>query len=252
VKLPIRGISSRYTVIAWIDGSRIDPAGLAPHANEALTGLLSAGCGFAEMAIWLIGSRGHVESADDVLYAKAFLAKATANKPPDRSLTETFFRDKKRYKLWNDFQFDARGGVLMRAEVGRTPIPCNGQLPGSWAGEAHPENNRADWNSAHTMYNLINEARIGSEAQYLDHIIDPTGPGVPWIWSVIGFDKTGLPGLNTQIFPTYWIYRDGVRCGGRTQKDLARFVTNNLASELKRSDLDRYKATDWSDPCTEN
>jgi hypothetical protein len=248
-KLIIRGISRRYTIVAWIDGSRIHLEEMA--ANAALKRVLSVGCS-AEVALWRFGFQGEVDSPADVRYAKAFLVRAASNETPPRQLTERLFQDKTAYKLWNDFQVDSRGAVAqLRSEVGNTPFPCDPQLPVGWEGELHPENGKAAWNSSQTMHSLINEARIGKAARAVERTLDPTGHGTPWIWSVLGFDKRGAASLDVQLFPTFWVYRDGVFCGSRKQADLARFVTGVTPRELKRSDLDRYEQTDWSEPCTE-
>ena len=249
-RLIIRGISRRYTVVSWIDGTRINPEKMP--ANDALKQMLSSkGC-FAEVALWRIGVRGPlVESAQDIAYAKAFLIHATSNQVPPAQLTENFFKDKTAYKLWNDFQIDLRGALaLIRSEVGHTPFPCAPHLPFSWEGDPHTDNGKAVWNSSGTKYNLINEARIGKAAQGVEQTLDPTGAITPWIWSVLGFDKSGSASLDVQLFPTYWVYQDGVFCGSRKQHEFGEFVTRTTSGELKRSDLDRYKPEDWSEPCT--
>lgn len=250
--ITVRGVSRRYTVVAWIDRDLIDPESIAPNANEALKDILANPllC-YGQLALWYTGGRGPVQSSADVLYAKAFLVNKTSNDPPPVNLTEKFFQKTTAYKLWNDFQVNAGGVVVQRARIGETTLPCSFKPKATFGGEVHPENEKTEWNADRTMLSQINEARIGTAAQRIERAIDPKGPPTPWIWSILGFDIQGNTKIATQIFPTYSVYLDGTFCGNRVQDELARFVSMTTRSDVTRSDVARYQARDWSNPCTE-
>jgi len=250
--LTIRGISRRYTIVAWIDGSKIDPEKIAPTANITLKSSLgnTFECGLL-VARWRGGSRAHVVTAADRLYAKAFLIQRTSNSTPPTSLSDEFRSDVGAFKLYIDFQVDQAGRVIRKTVVvGKTPFPCI-DIVKKWDGEAHPENGRIIWDGSRTVQALLVEARIGKHAQQVERTIDPKGPGTPWIWSLIGFDTAGTARVDSQMFPTYWVFRDGILCGRHDQVDLARFVTGTTARDLKSTNVAAYRPEDWNEPCTE-
>jgi hypothetical protein len=106
--------------------------------------------------------------------------------------------------------------------VGRTPEPCTGLQLFSVAAEAALENGVRRVSRA--MLYQVNSGRLGAEGQQVNAYLNKrqyTGPGLwpmatPYIWSAIEFAADGnvrplLQGSTIQIFPTYFLYRNGQR-----------------------------------------
>lgn|GEM_PF-1092360 len=249
--LSIRGVSSRYTVVGWLDGSEIRPQTVAPSASRALKDDLNGPlCSWLVVVRWLAwGSPTDIVTDADRLYAKAFLLSSASNPEPPPEIDDGYSSQVKQYKLYNDYQVDADDSVIHQsALMGETPSPC--RIPKSASGDRHPNNDSVFWNENQTMLMHLNEARIGREAQRILRVIDPRGPSAGWIWSLVAVDKKGTAKARSAGFPSFRVYRDGVVCGEWKQEDLARFLKAGESSEVKLGEARRLKPEDLEEACT--
>lgn len=249
--IAVRGLSPRVTVVAWIDGDAIDLNAIAPHASRSLRSMLAspAQCLGLVMA-WLSSPPSirplQISTADDALYAKAFLVKGAANPRPPRFLPEDF-EVSGSYKLMNTFQAtaDADGSfdvalINRGVYIGKTPDPC-GLLPSehypvfTLDGEEHPTNNKT-----FVVGNGIvqmNQARINQKAQTVERNLTdrtrPVGAVTPWIWSGIRIEKDGEFSVCLQRFPSFAIYIDSQLVEERKQANLVDFMHLDENSQIQ-------------------
>jgi hypothetical protein len=249
--LPIRGVSSRYTVVGWLDGTRIRPEDVAPSANRTLKKDLSGiVCSWLVMVRWgWWGSPTDIVTDADRLYAKAFLLSSAANPEPPDEIDDRYPSQVTRYKLYNDYQVDADDSVIHQsARMGETPFPCG--IPFDARGDVHPHNDGVFWNEDQSALMHLNEARIGKSAQDVLKAIDPHGPSAGWIWSLVAIDKKGSAKARTAGFPSFWVYRDGLVCGKWKQERLAQFLKAGESSELRLNEARQLSAEDLDEACT--
>jgi hypothetical protein len=201
---------------------------------------------------------------DDAVYAGAALVKSSANHTPPPKLTDDYIRGGD-YRLLNDFQ--VLGGAdrafaqvtASRAIVGRTPLPCGGEevirksrlasMVTNWldlgTSDAHEQmNNRRFCNARTGHITQISEGRIGRMGREVQKIL--TGSTrraddiVPWIYSAVSFNRNAVLSLQTQAFPTYFVYIDGRLDRNRTVKQgkYADFVSRDATSQFSANGID--------------
>jgi hypothetical protein len=86
------------------------------------------------------------------------------------------------------------------------------------------------------------EGRVGADAQAVNMTLNactstnfagfcnaPVPPVTPYIWSFPLFDATGAYTVNTQIFPTYYVYEEGKLVNKIPQTALENFIKLNAA-----------------------
>ncbi len=120
------------------------------------------------------------------------------------------------FRLFNRLKttYSQSGGVISTpafaqaaAIVGTTPDPC-GIFPNA-SGEENLFNGSEGRTYSGTGVYQLAEGRLGSIGQQVNFTIN--GMTTPWIWSVIRFDSSGnLSPLDHAIFPTYYVYVNGV------------------------------------------
>jgi len=118
--------------------------------------------------------------------------------------------------------------------------------------DPHPDNNAQGVAPGRLTAFHLSEARIGLDGQTvnrtLNHCLilnaiglcaDPVPSVTPWIWAITKLDYAGQYTLDTQIFPTYYVYEDGTRIPSKTvfQGALELFISLNAESQRKASDI---------------
>lgn len=239
-------------VIGWIDGSRVAyPSG----ANLVLQAdLFSVVDCLALEGIWLgTGSPAGIVTEADREFANAFLIKNSANQAPpleidpDAELAAGDFRAFSRFQAAysvNDNQILSDPKIVKSVSIlGKTPEPCTHELFPSVAAEENAENGITGITADGTRIFQITEGRLGSKGQKVNQTIN--GRSTPWIWSVTEFDLTGVlvyPTTlgsgkpNHQMFPTYYVYRNGAIYRIFGQSDLQPFINLDDSSQISRSD----------------
>jgi hypothetical protein len=199
--------SPDVTVIGWIDGSQITlPTNESLALDVALNSTQTA-C-LAEEGLWAINQIGAATGPNDPAYANAWLLKNSANSTPPSTITPSIqsilFTT---YRLFNDFG----GSSSVGAWVGWTLDPCGtlAALPG----QSYASNGYSNVSGAGNTYQLA-EGRIGPVGQAVYATLN-NQQSVPWIWSVVEFNSSGASvnitsPANYQIFPTYYVYVNGV------------------------------------------
>jgi hypothetical protein len=87
------------------------------------------------------------------------------------------------------------------------------------------------------VYQLA-EGRIGTTGQAVSQTIN--GRTVPWIWSVIEFDASGVATTTDHaIFPAYSVYKDGARIAAypQTQSNMTAFIAKDATYQRLRSEI---------------
>lgn len=211
---PSQMTTDDVVVIAWVNANAID---LPSRASLTLIGALNLTETCVPLvASWALGATEGLGSDADRAYANAFLVKNSGNaEPPNSSINPIAIQLGGDFRLFNRFQvrFSVSNGLITDpqyiqfvSQVGSTPNPCTRFLP-SLSGEAHPSNGASGVVFGRTVYQLT-EGRIGSAGQAVSETIN--GRKVPWIWSVIKFDKSGFPDATDHaVFPTYYVYKNG-------------------------------------------
>ena len=242
---PVERLSDRVTVVAWVDGTAIDPNDLAPHASKKVhrwfagmapdAGPVARGACYTVMThlyaaskaefppkFWYYFSKKSV--AEDSLYAQAMLLKSTANAKPKDLASVMSSGD---YRLINDFQVSYGSALAARtphrvAKVGRTPLPCGldekifddikDQLGHS---DAHPEmhDKRLCRNGLDTVMQ-VSQGRLGKTGRNIQQLLSvdtrSADQMVPWIWATVEFNGSGeVSRMRKQVFPTYYVYING-------------------------------------------
>lgn len=242
---PPERLSDRVTVVAWVDGSAIDPEAISQRRasrrvrnwfrgmDPNVTDLVARGTCYAVITHLFAASKAelprfwHYFDAKSVpadsLYAQAMLLKSTANRKPGKHLADVIRTGD--YRLINDFQV-SYGSVLAAqtphrmAEVGRTPLPCglNPRLSEEvkdWLGrsEEHPEmhDKRLCRNKLETVMQ-VSQGRLGKTGRNIQKLLSvdsrPADQIVPWIWATVEFNSAGVVSrTRKQEFPTYYVYQ---------------------------------------------
>lgn len=185
-------------VIGWVDASAITlPTGESTALQLALV-RYSPVC-TATLLAWsqnntldLLGTTANKN------YANAWLLKNSGNTAPPATIDPATVLGGGDFRLFNESQwtFFQSNGILSSATqitrtaaVGATPDPC-GFAPAPVPGQNHPDNGASGITaSADAVYQLA-EGRIGTTGQAVSQTIN--GRTVPWIWSVIKFDTSGV------------------------------------------------------------
>lgn len=217
-------------VLGWVDPNVV---ALPEGANPLLVAELNDPTGVAcldLLAEWAAGVRSLILSDADRQYANAFLLKNSGNLFPQNTIDPVAEESKGEYRLFNRLQvaYRVKDGKLTappkfvnaRTIVGTTPNPCNRLLTPAEA-EAHVANGAKGATTSNTGVFQVNQGRLGTLGQAVDRTLNDPGGTVgattPWIWSAIKFDDKGelvYPFTigtkgNHQIFPTYFVYKDG-------------------------------------------
>jgi hypothetical protein len=135
------------------------------------------------------------------------------------------------------------------AMSGLTKDPCTGwRLPGLSETELHPDHGAYAVRSENAF--VLTEARVGILGQRMDQVLNcPTcalGQTTPWIWGVIRVDPSGIlnpggdivqGGVDHQIFPTYTVYKDGVKLFSSVQSHHEDFIALDETSERREGEI---------------
>jgi hypothetical protein len=232
-------LTDDVTVVGFVDAG---PISLPDGASDAVTRTLSnpASCA-ATINTWVLaGATGaaslaipQVDSDVDRRYANAFLNSRSANPSPPLALDPaSFMANQALYRAFNRLRVYFESGpsgirqdsvTYLRRDVsmGATPEPCSGgqvvALGVETDSQVIPRRSTAS-----VVYQVV-QGRIGSSGQQANAYLNKRnliGPSLwftatPYIWSAITFDANGnlLPfdaGGRAQIFPTYYVYRNGI------------------------------------------
>ncbi len=228
-------------VIAWVDPLVI---ALPSGANQQLVDKLNfPGSCVQELTIWAAGSPLDLTSDADRAYANAYLVKNSGNAAPLLGIDPNTVLAAGDFRLFNRFKvkFSSSGGGISnltilqsQSEVGNTPDPC--YVFPSVSGQAHFSNGARGVTASGANAFQLTEGRIGSAGQLVFLTINVHF--TPWIWSVIKFDASG--NLNTSdhaIFPTYYVYRNGVRIAVYPQSAISSFVIKDSSYERLPSQI---------------
>lgn len=241
------------TIVGWVDGAPITTditdVSFLLSFNLASPG----GCSFT-LGEWAQGRRAFVDPQNpaDLPFANAFLLKNTANAAPPTAINPDNVMAAGDYRLFSRLQVAYRvkdGAVIgtpvfvkSNAVVGATIDPC-GVVP-AVAGDAHALNADKDKTESASGIFQVNQGRIGPLGRAIDTTLNDFGGTIgtttPWIWNVVKFGLNGnlvFPfsigsKSNTQIFPTYWVYKNGVRTTTIPQSPLQPFVDLDQASQI--------------------
>jgi len=238
-------LTDDITVVGWIDGPNIAiPSGADPHLVNWLYDTGFGGHCDVTVASWaaagLAGPLGfllteiEVTSDTDRRYANAYLNANSGNAQPPQSIPDPAgqwsvnsgdFRAYNRFRTYYEvfpqgISWQPQNVIEKLVINGPTPDPCK-SIPAALSQTGVHNDRRAIASTGGSPFQVA-EARVGAVGQqvnaYLNHK-SLAGPfsysaATPWIWSSIQFDASGnlqtiLPGTNIQIFPTYYVYRNG-------------------------------------------
>ena len=143
--------------------------------------------------------------------------------------------------------------------LGKTPDACHallvyvGGVFGVLDADGHPDNGKNGPTPDKLHAFQLAEGRVGSEGQKINMTLNSctsrdsinrcnasAPPTTPYVWAYPLFDSQGLYTVSGQIFPTYYIYENGILVPEKTiaQHPLEDFIKLNAAtSELKASDI---------------
>lgn len=150
--------------------------------------------------------------------------------------------------------------VNSKAVLGDTPDACQSfftRLGNFFAGgtllkpEPHPDNGQWGITPSKSHFFQLAEGRVGLEAQKVYMTLNactskdaitgfcnaPVPPVTPYIWSFPLFDAQGRYTVNTQIFPTYYVYEEGKLVNKIPQTALENFIKMNATSQIKATDI---------------
>jgi hypothetical protein len=262
--------TKEITVIGWIDQKQVSFPSLS-LVNPLLVFTahdFTGGCPNLLFNLGL-GQRGAILSDYDRQYMNAFLIANSANHEPplklDRSVLprgdfRAFNRGQAVIELvGNENQILNAQFFNSTAVLGDTPDPCSSPLTpigNLLAGgklhkpEAHPDNAKRGVTPDRLHVFQLAEGRLGSEGQAVNRTLnsctsfnilgncsDPVPPATPYIWSYPLIDSRGQYSVNTQIFPTYYIYENGVLVKKIPQQPVENFTHLNASSQVKASDI---------------
>jgi PKD repeat protein len=236
----VKIMTKRITVIAWINAQDIHlPEGANPNLVHDLQNIVLRA---ALLESWRQGREEYLLTPTDRLYASIWLLQHSGNnRPPDN------IGDGKQVLLNGDYRlfvqaqpyFNTNNGLISGqpeyqsppvAVVGSTPLPlftdpALAALMGVDA-QANPLNGTQN-NNSHQVA-LVAEGRLGETGQTINMTLNHTT--VPWIWANIAFNPDGSYRVDHQIFPTYYIYEDGILKNVIPQaSDVSQFI--NLGEE---------------------
>ncbi|MEO0248527.1 MAG: hypothetical protein ABIN58_03065, partial [candidate division WOR-3 bacterium] len=242
-------VTKEVMIIAWINPDAPDLKATVDNTTGVSLELITAlnnplGCG-STLRDWKNGIPTHlVDSNGNIIeanrrYANAWLIRKGGNQKPPTDLrglkSDGFARKTEEYKLFARLQIEmcALNGKLIGfptilkrdAGVGETPEPCTGLGIIALDGEYAPDNNTFTPQSD-VRIGLLNRGRIGSDGQKVHVTVNRRI--APHIWSNIIFSVLRNDGsydeVSTEMYPTYWIYVDGLFIEEITQKELEDFI----------------------------
>lgn len=228
-------------VISWVDASTITlPSGASFLLRLDLNTPIA--CSLL-LGTWVAGIPTDLFGSAEVDYANAFLLKNSGNNRPPSTIDPDAALAGGDFRLFNRFQatFTQTGGTISTlkvlkssAVVGTTPDPC-GLVPNA-SGEAHPFNGARGVTISGTGVFQLAEGRLGSLGQRVNATIN--GRTTPWIWSVIRFDASGsLTPLDHAIFPTYYVYKNGILISTFPQSIPASFILKDSTYQRFPSEI---------------
>jgi hypothetical protein len=116
--------------------------------------------------------------------------------------------------------------------------------------EPHPDSGKSGITSSGLHVFQLVEGRVGPEAQKANMTLNactsrdssglcnaPVPPVTPYIWSYPLFDAKGLYTINTQIFPTYYVYESGKLVNKIPQSALETFIKKDATSQVQAKDI---------------
>ncbi len=239
--LPATVTTDDVVVIAWVDPL---PITLPSGANQQLVNRLDypVSC-FPLLTAWAQGNPEDLTNDTDRAYANAYLVKNSGNFAPLLTINPNTVLAVGDFRLFNRFkvQFSSSGGSISnltilqsQSEVGKTPDPCYVLPPVS--GQAHFSNGSRSVTSSGSAVYQLTEGRIGLAGQAVNLTLNART--TPWIWSVIRFDGSGnLNSSDHAIFPTYYVYRNGVRVAVYPQSAVSTFVAKDSSYERLPSQI---------------
>jgi hypothetical protein len=214
---------AEVTIVAWINGNVIllpsgesslldaafPPSGVGGPVNP----VPYAACG-AQTLLLAGGFLGPaISTANDKAYASAWLLKFSGNQQPPSTITPSTFQNQvKSFRAFNDY---APGLGIQNTVVGDTLDPCGSGI--GVVGVANANSGKVGTSLFGDQYQLA-EVRVDQAGQNGWAALN-NQRAIPWVWSVIEFDKNGnpdygriqnssptIPTTNYQIFPTYSVY----------------------------------------------
>ncbi len=251
------------TVIGWIDKSAVSVPPTA-SVNPALVNALASSC-TNTLRKMSNGDRSLILSDVDRQYANAFLITNSGNNAPPETLDPSVL-SRGDFRAYNEAHLSlTRNGNQIskvvpsnpKPALGNTPDACNSYLVktldfllGVLKPDPHPDNGKYGATANHLHAFQLAEGRVGSDGQAVNRTLNwctsrdasgscnsPVQSSTPYIWEYPLFDAQGNYTLQTQIFPTYYIYENGKLVTKRPQSALETFVSLDAQSQVKANDI---------------
>jgi hypothetical protein len=259
--------TKKVTVIGWIDKTAIT----VPPTNSVNPTLVSdLNDSFIECPLTLnslrTGDRSIITSDIDRQYANAFLLTNSSNDTPPDDLTPSVLKGGN-FRAYNEIQaaIYTKDGLISSVNfanptpaLGHTPDACHSPVTTAFnfilnfeKAEAHPDNGKNGVTPSGLKVFQIAEGRIGPLGQRVNMTLNSctstnpvngqcnasVPPVTPYIWGVPLLDLLNQYTVNTQIFPTFYIYENGKVVKKNRQSALEDFIRLNATSQIKVSDI---------------
>jgi hypothetical protein len=211
------------------------------------------------------GDRSLIGDDFDRQYTNAFLLIHSSNHEPPQTLGADVLKNRD-FRSFNRARaaITASGSQITNVrflnpvtQLGNTIDACNSSfttvanlLWGVLKPEAHSDNgkNGVTPNQLHVFQ--LNEGRVGKDAQAVNMTLNactstdaagmcnaPISPVTPYIWSYPLFNSQGQYSVNTQIFPTYYVYENGSLVSKIPQSALETFIGLNSSSQVQANGI---------------
>ncbi|HEY1527943.1 MAG TPA: hypothetical protein VGH51_17055 [Candidatus Angelobacter sp.] len=262
--------TKEITIVGWIDVQSVElPGPGLVNPNLPIELRSTIGCPFLLKSL-SDGDRSSISNDADRQFVNAFLIQQSANATPPSQLDKSVLQGGD-FRSYNRTQaiiepignqvFQARF-YNTKAVLGETPDSCHsvftslanfvkfgGKL---FTPEAHPDNDQKGVASGRLHAFHLAEGRVGPEAQAANRTLNactstdtrgfcsnPVSPVTAYIWSTTEFYYQGQYTVDTQIFPTYYIYEDGTLLPSKTktQSAVETFIKLDSQSQVKASDI---------------
>jgi hypothetical protein len=259
--------TKEVTIIGWVDKKAVSVPP-ASSVNATLVSNLDAHFATCPNTLRNLknGDCSLITSDIDRQYANAFLIINSANDEPPGTLDPSVL-NVGNFRAYNDVraainavnnQITSVTFANPKPVLGHTPDACHSPMVTFFnyilnfeKAEAHPDNGKNGITPSGLKVFQIAEGRVGPEAQAVNMTLnscastDPqTGhcnaavpPVTPYIWSVPLLDLQNQYTVNTQIFPTYYIYEYGKLVKKIPQSALEDFIKLKASSQIKVSDV---------------
>jgi hypothetical protein len=259
--------TNNITVIGWVDKTAIT----IPPTNSVNPTLVSnLNDSFIQCPLTLnslrTGDRSIITSDIDRQYANALLLTNSSNDTSPDNLTASVLKGGN-FRAYNETQAaiytkDSQISNVNFANptpaLGHTPDACHSPVITAFnfilnfeKPEAHPDNGKNGVTPSGLKVFQIAEGRVGPGGQAVNmtlnsctstdpqsgHCNAPVPPVTPYIWSVPLLDLQNQYTVNTQIFPTYYVYENGKIVKKIPQSALEDFIKLNATSQIKVSDI---------------